>query len=404
MRKILVLGLAVMSVLLLSQNIKDLEQDSPFFEAVNYVVKAGIMELDDKGNFRGALLVTRYDVAQYIYRLVMRFELEKLKEKLPLLDELDIVKTATIALDERTSNLEKNYNSLNSRVDSAVLEITSTASEVLELKTKADSLEEAFNNLSLAFTSFKQETAGIDSEILRRIDVVEKNLKKLEESAQQNSSRLTLLEKNLENVSREIASLEEAITQLSSDTRNFLTWKQNAGEDILMLKGRTGSLSEQLDQLRKELDSLSSDVVNLRNEMDQKVSAVSSRASVQEEKVSDLEKSISQMTTKFQTLESNVENLKSDLENLNKRFSGLEESVAEDQQNRTTMESEIQDLKKQVSDLSRRIERLSSDLTALSQRVEEKEKSSLQMDTSTLMVIGAGALALLLGIILLAGR
>lgn len=116
MRKILVLGLVVISILLLSQNIKDLEPDSPFFEAVNYVVKAGIMELDDKGNFRGALLVTRYDVAQYIYRLVMRFELEKLKEKLPLLDELDIVKAATIALDERTSNLEKNYNSLNSRV------------------------------------------------------------------------------------------------------------------------------------------------------------------------------------------------------------------------------------------------------------------------------------------------
>lgn len=179
LRKILVLGLVVISILLLSQNIKDLEPDSPFFEAVNYVVKAGIMELDDKGNFRGALLVTRYDVAQYIYRLVMRFELEKLKEKLPLLDELDIVKAATIALDERTSNLEKNYNSLNSRVDSAVLEITSTASEVSELKTKIDSLEEAFNNLSLAFTSFKQETAGIDSEILRRIDVVEKTLRNL---------------------------------------------------------------------------------------------------------------------------------------------------------------------------------------------------------------------------------
>lgn len=57
-----------------------------------------------------------------------------------------------------------------------------------------------------------------------------------------------------------------------------------------------------------------------------------------------------------------------------------------------------------MSDLSKKIERLSSDLTALSQRVEEKEKSSLQMDTSTLMVIGAGALALLLGIILLVGR
>lgn len=80
MRKILVLGLVVISILLLSQNIKDLEPDSPFFEAVNYVVKAGIMELDDKGNFRGALLVTRYDVAQYIYRLVMRFELENSKK------------------------------------------------------------------------------------------------------------------------------------------------------------------------------------------------------------------------------------------------------------------------------------------------------------------------------------
>ena len=404
LKRIFFAGLVTIALFLMGQTIKDVEPDSPFFDVVKYVVDSGLMELDENGNFRGALLVTRYDVAQYIYRLVTRFELEKFREKFPLLDELDIVKAATIALDERTTKLEEDYKSLDSKIENVISKVTAAASDLSKLGTKIDSLEDAYKNLSLAFASFKQETGGFDTEILRRIDTVEKKLQELEQVSKEHSSRLDLVENNLKSAETKLSNLEETVTRLGTETRDLLAWKEDAGGDILLLKGKVESLAERLGVTTKNVESLSSELAKLKSELSQSLSNISSRTSSLEAKLSSLESRISQVSEKALDLGSEIATIEKDLEVLSSRTSNLEKAQSEYQIVESRLEREVQALKQQIVDLADKLESVSSDVEALSQKLAEEEKKAqeIPINTNLLMIIGVGMLALMLGVLLIA--
>ncbi|PLV56828.1 hypothetical protein AS006_04320 [Thermotoga sp. SG1] len=403
MKRIFLAGLLIIALSLAGQDIKDVEPDSPFFEAVKYVVDSKLMELDENGNFRGALLVTRYDIAQYIYRLVMRFELEKLREKISLLDELDIIKAATIALDERTKKLEEDYKLMDTRIEDVMSRITSSASDLSELEVKVNSLEDAYRNLSLAFASFKQETGGFDTEILRRIDTVEKRLQELEKISGEHFSRLGVIEDSLKRAETMLSNLEETVTKLGTETQNLLAWKKDAGGDILLLKGKVESLTKHLNETTENVKSLSSDLVKLREVLLQNISDVSGRTSSLEAKLADLENEISQASERILDLESKLATVEKGLETLSSRTSNLEKAQVEYQMAESSLEREVKDLKQQVAALSDRLQSVSSDVRTLTQKLAEEEKKTqeIPVNTNLLMMIGVGALAIVLGILLL---
>ncbi|WP_233185634.1 S-layer homology domain-containing protein [Thermotoga sp. SG1] len=403
LKRIFLAGLLIIALSLAGQDIKDVEPDSPFFEAVKYVVDSKLMELDENGNFRGALLVTRYDIAQYIYRLVMRFELEKLREKISLLDELDIIKAATIALDERTKKLEEDYKLMDTRIEDVMSRITSSASDLSELEVKVNSLEDAYRNLSLAFASFKQETGGFDTEILRRIDTVEKRLQELEKISGEHFSRLGVIEDSLKRAETMLSNLEETVTKLGTETQNLLAWKKDAGGDILLLKGKVESLTKHLNETTENVKSLSSDLVKLREVLLQNISDVSGRTSSLEAKLADLENEISQASERILDLESKLATVEKGLETLSSRTSNLEKAQVEYQMAESSLEREVKDLKQQVAALSDRLQSVSSDVRTLTQKLAEEEKKTqeIPVNTNLLMMIGVGALAIVLGILLL---
>ncbi|MDM7321211.1 MAG: S-layer homology domain-containing protein, partial [Fervidobacterium sp.] len=66
-RGIILLFLISISIYVFSATIKDLSPSAAEYKAVNFLVEQRIMDVDANGNFKPSLLITKLDLARYLY-------------------------------------------------------------------------------------------------------------------------------------------------------------------------------------------------------------------------------------------------------------------------------------------------------------------------------------------------
>uniref|UniRef100_A0A832IAP1 SLH domain-containing protein n=1 Tax=Pseudothermotoga hypogea TaxID=57487 RepID=A0A832IAP1_9THEM len=358
-------------------NIRDVSSVLDIYTPVSFVVENKIMELDENGNFRGGLLTTRFDIAQYIYRTIKNFQLDELSKKFSALEEtqkevsakMSGIEAAYRTYDQRLRELETATVNLQSQLDKLSQELFAQVQKQL-----LDYIKSQENQL-----------AKIDA-LTARLDAVEKLNSELFKQMQAQQS-------DLNNVLNEQVSIKNQILSLS--------------QQLSALKSSVESLAKKLDQTSAELASLKDSTKNefaaFTSLIDQKISSSENRLNVTLKSLqNELALQKKELTDRIE--ESN--RLKLQIQDLQKRLTTLE-SFASKQQ--------IQELKDQIDGLAEKTSKIeqelrnlesnlaSLDLSRLQRRIEELEakNKSLESNLNMAYIVGAAGIAIgLLAIIL----
>ncbi|AJC74759.1 hypothetical protein AJ81_05520 [Pseudothermotoga hypogea DSM 11164 = NBRC 106472] len=358
-------------------NIRDVSPVLDIYTPVSFVVENKIMELDENGNFRGGLLTTRFDIAQYIYRTIKNFQLDELSKKFSALEEtqkevsakMSGIEAAYRTYDQRLRELETATVNLQSQLDKLSQELFAQVQKQL-----LDYIKSQENQL-----------AKIDA-LTARLDAVEKLNSELFKQMQAQQS-------DLNNVLNEQVSIKNQILSLS--------------QQLSALKSSVESLAKKLDQTSAELASLKDSTKNefaaFTSLIDQKISSSENRLNVTLKSLqNELALQKKELTDRIE--ESN--RLKLQIQDLQKRLTTLE-SFASKQQ--------IQELKDQIDGLAEKTSKIeqelrnlesnlaSLDLSRLQRRIEELEakNKSLESNLNMAYIVGAAGIAIgLLAIIL----
>lgn len=358
-------------------NIRDVSSVLDIYTPVSFVVENKIMELDENGNFRGGLLTTRFDIAQYIYRTIKNFQLDELSKKFSALEEtqkevsakMSGIEAAYRTYDQRLRELETATVNLQSQLDKLSQELFAQVQKQL-----LDYIKSQENQL-----------AEIDA-LTARLDAVEKLNSELFKQMQAQQS-------DLNNVLNEQVSIKNQILSLS--------------QQLSALKSSVESLAKKLDQTSAELASLKDSTKNefaaFTSLIDQKISSSENRLNVTLKSLqNELALQKKELTDRIE--ESN--RLKLQIQDLQKRLTTLEGFASKQQ---------IQELKDQIDGLAEKTSKIeqelrnlesnlaSLDLSRLQRRIEELEakNKSLESNLNMAYIVGAAGIAIgLLAIIL----
>lgn len=358
-------------------NIRDVSPVLDIYTPVSFVVENKIMELDENGNFRGGLLTTRFDIAQYIYRTIKNFQLDELSKKFSALEETQKEVSA------KMSGIEAAYRTYDQRLR--------------ELETATVNLQSQLDKLSqeLFAQVQKQLLDYIKSQenLLAKIDALTARLDAVEKLNSELFKQMQAQQSDLNNVLNEQVSIKNQILSLS--------------QQLSALKSSVESLAKKLDQTSAELASLKDSTKNefaaFTSLIDQKISSSENRLNVTLKSLqNELALQKKELTDRIE--ESN--RLKLQIQDLQKRLTTLE-SFASKQQ--------IQELKDQIDGLAEKTSKIeqelrnlesnlaSLDLSRLQRRIEELEakNKSLESNLNMAYIVGAAGIAIgLLAIIL----
>ncbi|AEH51759.1 S-layer homology domain-containing protein [Pseudothermotoga thermarum] len=385
MRKLVLALLTVVSLILVAQEvrIRDISPILDIYEPVSFVVQRGIMELDENGNFRGGLLTTRFDIAQYLYRLIKVFKLEEVVPELEGLkksvEEQKIkyigVESAYKVVEEKIAQLESALNGLNVKMDEmskqlalqvvAEVEKALSAQKIGELFTRVDLLQKQVENLG------------------EQTEAVAKQYETVQSIVQGTVSKLSQLEAKQESTTKDLSSLKSEVT---------------------ILKGKMDEQLVMLENLKKEVDTKISLAEKL---MDEKLSSALNRYDMN---LKNLASDVSLQRKELADLTQNLLGLKGQIEMLQKTIDLLEINATKKQ---------VEDLQKLVEETRKRIEqttvnlrsfeeRLAAlDISALEKRISELEARQKNTESSILtayLLGGLGAVAGVLALIIAFGK
>ncbi|HBT39911.1 MAG: Uncharacterized protein XD58_0680 [Thermotoga sp. 50_1627] len=360
-------------------DIKDVSPVLDIYTPVSFVVENKIMELDENGNFRGGLLTTRFDIAQYIYRTIKNFQLDELSKNFSVLAESQKEVSA------KMSGIEAAYRTYDQRLR--------------ELETATVNFQSQLDKLS------QELFAQIQKQLLDYIKSQEEQLAKIDAL----TARLDAVEKLNSELFRQVQTQQSDLDNVLNEQLSIRNQILNLSQQLSTLKNSVESLARKLDQTSAELasfkDSTKNELAAFSGLIDQKVSSSEDRLNVT------LKSLQNELALQKKELADRVEEagrLKLQIQDLQKRLTTLE-SFASKQQ--------IQELKDQVDGLAEKASKIEQDLrnlesnlasldvSRLQRRIEELEakNKSLESNLNMAYIVGAagiavGLLALILGL------
>lgn len=253
--------------------IKDLSPSSTGYKAVSTLVKEGILDVDSSGNFRPSLLVTKLDLARYLYNLIERYDLESISKTKTQATTQTIIQPAPIDLskyDSKIASVESKINAaqneiseLKKRMDSAEKRISGLAS----LGNVSDRIEQSISSLQKEILSLKSGMAnlekslsGIQKELRDRITLVENKSKTLEEyysGVIAESARNAAQRMEFEALKAKVENLENSFNNLLKD---YTGKSYSLSSELSRLSGKITTLETTSEKVTKELENLSSKV------------------------------------------------------------------------------------------------------------------------------------------------
>ena len=409
MKRSLLLIVILIPVFALCAEIKDVSPGLDVYEAVNYVVDKGIMELDSKGYFRGALLITRFDLAQYLYNLINVFSLEDLSKMKNIPKEVGVIKSTFVALDARVTKIDEkigevmksleNLSKLEQKVENVEKFGKGLERSIKEMEKEISSIRSSINKLKgdvgsirEGLLSVKNEISIVEEKFTKKIDAIKSDVLNLEKAALTLSSSITSLATGVDirmsELKEELSGKLAAITQKFDKAIKDLKLRNEDFRKILMnLTEYYDTLKSRIDENKHEIELLSSandEIFKRLSRMEKEMSSVRSDISALRSDVSTLESSItaeiSIIRKDFDELKSNIDinfsNTESEITILKKELWSLKERTTVLESNLVSTKKEMERLveKVEAEELKAKITRMASNLSEL-----EDEVSSIKL-------------------------
>lgn len=342
MRKALFCILLSLTVLSFCAEVKirDVSPVLDIYEPVSFMIQNKIMELDENGNFRGGLLTTRFDIAQYLYNILKNFQLEDLPMKLSTLErnqrELSArvlgVEAAYKAYEQRMKDFENALSQVQSQSDQLAQQIYVQLRKELDEVLKNQQLQLSRYEPLFSRTSALEE---LTSALQKQLASSDKNIEAL-------GNKISMIETNQSNLSKDLSSLKSSIDAISSKTSENTQSIQKLRDEMNTQLYAQGKLFDQkLIDLSARLDALSK---GLQNEL-----------SVQKKMLSDYEQ--------------NLMAVKNQVEELQRNMKILETLASKDQ---------LVAMQNSLIDLSQKVESTESNVARLEQKIEGMQTETLQ--------------------------
>lgn len=363
-RTILLMFLFSTCLLLAQVNIKDVSPVLDIYVPVSFVIENKIMELDEFGNFRGGLLTTRFDIAQYIYRTIKNFQLDELSKKFSALAD------SQKEISAKMSGIEAAYKTYDQRLR--------------ELENTAVNLQNQLDKLS------QELFAQLQKQLLEYIKAQEAQLAKIDSLA----TRLDAVEKLNSELFKQVQAQQ-------GDLEIVLNEQTNLKNQIVDLSQQISSLKSSVDLLSKKLEQTTSELASFKDSTKNELSALTSL----------IDQKIASLNVTLKGIQNELSLQKKELSDRMEEASKLKQQIQELQNRLTTLESfasrqQIQELKDQIDELSGKISKIEQDLkslesslasldsTRLQQRIEELElkTKNLQSNLNTAYIIGAAGI------------
>ena len=412
-RGIILLFLISISICVFSATIKDLSPSATEYKAVNFLVEQRIMDVDANGNFKPSLLVTKLDLARYLYAIIDRYNLTSLQST----KSDDLVK-----LESRITTLERQISSIpSSQFQSA----SDLQSELNDLKRRLLAVESKVTNLENKSTDSskdQQTIISLQSELSalnKRVTAVENKISALSQS---------------KDFTKDIAQLTAQINSLEARLNEYAQLKYY-GDEIEKLKARATDLEKKVNYATITINSLSEkvskleagtseDIKNLQNLTLANINDLRNQVSAEIEKLKSRIGTIEEVLGKGQDFLQRLEaldaltiiNTFSNLEVLSNRFDQLEARFKklEDGLSQVVLEQKYildklvssQNSVEKIDSLEQKVSQLESsnttnneNLKKISSQVENLNSQLMTMRTITyislLVAIVAGILVLL---------
>lgn len=273
-------------------SIKDLSPSASGYRAVSDLVEKKIMDIDSNGNFKPSLLVTKLDLARYLYNLIEYYNLEYFATQVgsqKTLSTEDLRK-----LESRISSVEKNIQN-----------IQTNQNELAEIKKRLDSLEKRFSGMDISKDPL---VAPLQKDILdlkNKAAELEKQLATLQKSTvKEIRDRLSTVETKVQTIEKYYADI---MTESSKNTSLRMEF-ESVKSDV---KKTTDMMNSKIDSFEKTLNSLLQDYVSKTNVLSSDLSRLAGRVNALEQNIS-----------KINNLENEIRNIKNQVD---QRLAKIEE-------------------------------------------------------------------------------
>lgn len=350
--------------------INDLSPASAQYKAVNFLVDRKIMEVDQNNNFKPSLLISKLDLAKYLYNLITYYKLES------------YISTGS---SEEISKIQSRLSALEKQIQSNTSAQTSIQNDLSDLKKRLTALESkvASSGSSTQIpqgTQTKDVSKDIDS-LSKRIATLEKDSSDTSKAIEQLTKRVTALEqkdltttvtnlsKNLDSLSKRVSTLEQKdvsniVPNLSRDLDAVAKSSTALEQSLAQANGKIISLTNDVNKLFIITNDASNNIAALKTEVTSNMQRVESKISALENSLNLSQQDIGKIVTigtQVSNLDGRVSALEQSSQQSNQRLSNVENAVSQNSK-------DIESLKplnnlyfstsKEVSTLSQRISKI----------------------------------------------
>lgn len=376
MKRTLLVFLMLMGCLFFAQvDIKDVSPVLDIYVPVSFVIENKIMELDENGNFRGGLLTTRFDIAQYIYRTIKTFQLDELTKRLSTLSD------AQKEIFAKTAGLEAAYKTYDQR-------LREIENATVNLQSQIDKLsQELFSQLQKQFLDYvkaQENQLGKIDALTSRVDALEKLSSELFKQAQSQQSELEAFSKEQTNIKNQLLNLSQQLSTMKIS----------------------------LDTLNKKFDQLSSDLASFKDSTKNEFNAFSILI---DQKISASE---GKMNFTLKSMQNELALQKKELMDRAEEMNKLKQQLQEVQARLATLEGfaskqQVQELRSQLNELTQKASKIEEDLknlenklvsfdiSRLQKRIEELEVKNKTLESNLNMAYIIGGVGIAVGLLAL---
>lgn len=320
--------------------IKDVSPVLDIYEPVSFMIQNKIMELDENGNFRGGLLTTRFDIAQYLYNILKNFQLQDFPKKL--------------------STFERNQQELSTKI----LGIEAA------YKTYEQRMKDFENALAQVQSQSDKLSQQIYAQLRKEFDETLKNQQLQLSRYEPLFSRVSALEELASSLQKQLASSDKSIESLNNRISTIETNQSSFSKDLSAVKNYIDAISsrtsENAQAIQKLRDDMNTQMYAQGKLFDQKLLDLSTKLDVL---TKGLQNDLSTQKKMLSDYEQNLMAVKNQVEDLQKNMKILETLASKDQ---------LIAMQNSVTNLSQRVESAESDLARLEQKIEGVQTDTLQ--------------------------
>jgi len=325
--------------------INDLSSASAQYKAVSFLVDRKIMEVDQNNNFKPSLLVSKLDLAKYLYNLITYYKLEN--------------SNSTVSSEE-ISKIQSRVSSLEKQMQSSISAQSGVQSDLSDLKKRITALESKVTSITTTSSSQASQITPTDfskdiDSLSKRVATLEKGSSDLSKIVDQLSKRITTLEQK--DASSQVSSISKDLDSLSKRVTTTEQSVAQVNSKIAVVNGDISKISTNINDINSNLNAFNTEVTNNIQRIDSKISALESSLKSSQQDIG----KIVTVSTQVSKLDGRISALEQSSQQSSQRLSALENSVSQnstDIENLKPLNGLYASTSKEVSALSQRISKI----------------------------------------------